>query len=104
MNKVNPPKYAIENAKRALKCLKQGSKAMTSVGRNRAKQLANNKTLSMEDLKAINSFRRHKKNARYKGDVCKDKGAVAWLGWGLGYKNKKPNERFSDWARRELYE
>lgn len=98
---MKPPKYASENAKKAIECLNKGSKAMTSVGRERAKQLANRENLSLEDLKKINSFRRHKKNAEYKGDICKDKGAVAWLGWGLGYKNGKPNERFSDWARRQ---
>ena len=97
-----PPKYAKQNAKKALKCLSKGSKAMTSIGRARARQLASGQPLSKKDLKDIKSFIRHEDNAEYKGDVCKDKGAVAWLGWGYGFNKGKPDTRFKDWADRKL--
>jgi len=99
---VKPPKYAIENAQKALDCLDKGSDAMLRVGRLRARQLANNRELGKTSLNKIYRFKRHKQNAEYKGDICKDNGAVAWLGWGLGYKNGKPNDRFSMWAKRKL--
>lgn len=97
-----PPEYAQKNAQKALKCLRGGSDAMTKVGRNRAKQLAKGKKLTEKDLKDISSFRRHEKNAKYSGKLCKDKGAVAWLGWGYGFNGKKPNKRFGKWAARKL--
>lgn len=100
--KVKPPKYAAKNARKALECLDKGSDAMTKTGRKRAKQLADREKLDKEDLKDIKSFVRHKKNARYKGNICDDKGAVAWLGWGYGFNGKKPNTRFRDWAERKL--
>lgn len=101
-NMVKPPKYAQQNARKALECLKKGSEAMTKVGRARARQLASGKDLSKKDLKDIKSFKRHKKNARYSGEICKDKGAVAWLGWGYGFKNGNPNTSFAQWADRKL--
>ena len=101
---VKPPKYAIENAKKALECLDKGSTAMLRVGRRRAGQLANNRELGKTSLSKIYKFKRHIKNAEYKGNICKDNGAVAWLGWGLGYKNKKPNDRFSKWAKNQIEE
>lgn len=97
-----PPKYAQKNARKALACLEKGSKAMTSVGRARARQLASGSPLSKKDLKDIKSFKRHKDNARYKGEICRDRGAVAWMGWGYGFKKGKPSERFGRWAKREL--
>lgn len=71
---------------------------MTPVGRARMRQLINREKLSRKDLNDIHKFRRHKKNAEYKGDYCKDKGAVAWLGWG----NSLGDDDFSEWARRKL--
>jgi len=98
-----PPKYAQRNAQKALDCLDKGSKAMTKTGRNRAKQLALGKPLNKKDLQSISSFERHYKNAFYKGDICKDRGAVAWLGWGLGYNEKRePSLRFDNWVERKL--
>lgn len=99
---VKPPKYAIENAKKAIECLDKGSNAMLRVGRLRARQLANNRELGEVSLGKIYRFKRHIKNAEYKGDICKDNGAVAWLGWGLGYKNGQPTDRFSIWAKQKL--
>jgi len=97
-----PPKYAARNARNALECIDKGSQAMTSKGMSRARQLAAGKPLNKKDLKDINSFRRHRQNAMYQGDICKDRGAVAWLGWGYGFKDKTPSERFGNWARRKL--
>lgn len=99
---MKAPKYARLNARRSLECINQGSKAMTEIGINRAKQLANNENLSLKDLKSINSFRRHKKNASYKGKLCDDKGAVACQGWGYSHKNKKGVEDFGDWAKKQI--
>lgn len=101
MEKVRPPKYAQRNAKKALECIKQGSKAMTKTGRKRAKQLAKGELLTLKDLKEIDSFRRHKQNAKYSGDYCKDKGAVAWLGWGGSLEKGKGKTDFFDWAKRK---
>jgi len=97
-----PPKYAQKNAQKALNCLREGSDAMTKVGRNRAKQIASGSRLSKKDLKDISSFKRHKKNAEYSGKLCDDKGAVAWLGWGYGFKKGKPSIRFRKWTQRKL--
>lgn len=99
--RFHPPQYAKRNARKALECLRKGSDAMTRVGRARAKQIAKGKKLSVKDLKAINSFRRHMRNAQYSGDICKDAGAVAWMGWGYGFRKGKPNKRFGNWARRK---
>jgi len=99
--KVRPPKYARKNARKALKCLDKGSEAMTSAGRKRARELSKGEPLNLKDLKEIDSFRRHKKNARFEKKICKDKGAVAWLGWGAGFDNGKPDDRFMDWAKRK---
>jgi hypothetical protein len=97
---VKPPKYAQENAKKALQCFQKGYSAMTKVGKNRMKQLANNEDLSESDLMKIYKFKRHKNNAKYKGKPCKDKGYIAWTGWGFGYENGKPNNNVN-WLSKE---
>lgn len=99
--KVKPPKYASENAKKAKECIKQGSKAMTSSGRKRMNELIKRKPLDLKDLQEIDSFSRHKHNAKYSGNICKDKGAVAWLGWGYGFKDDKPSLRLKKWVKRK---
>lgn len=104
MDKVIPPKYAQRNALDAKRCLDKGFNAMTKVGKKRMNQLINREPLSKKDLKDINSFRRHIKNAEFSEEPCKDKGYIAWKGWGLGYKKGKPNLRFSDWAKKKLKE
>lgn len=96
-----PPKFAQKNAQKALACLAKGSDAMTPVGRKRARELAQGKPLTIQDLKEINSFRRHKNNAKFTGDLCKDKGAVAWLGWGNGFMKNTPIASASNWAKRK---
>lgn len=98
---MKPPKFMQKNAKKALKCIKEGSGAMTKTGRQRAKQLAKGEDLTIGDLKDINSFRRHKNNAKYEGNVCKDKGAVAWLGWGNSLRKGKGMPDGSDWAKKQ---
>jgi hypothetical protein len=102
MKKIIPPKYVQENAKKALACLDKGSKAMTRVGRLRATQLSKGKPVGKITLKKMNRFRRHKTNANYKGDPCKDRGAVAWLGWGASLEKGKGKTDALDWAKRKL--
>lgn len=86
---TNYPQSARNNAKRALKWKKEhGSevKAMTPTGWRRATQLANGDALSYETVKRIAAFERHRKNAqidpKYKSTPWKDRGYVAFLGWG----------------------
>lgn len=83
------PKSASNNAKKVLEWKKKyGSevKGMTSVGWTRANQLANNRKLSYETIARMAAFNRHRKNAtidpKYKSTPWKDRGYVAWLGWG----------------------
>jgi len=83
--KYYPPKKARENAKQSLDCISRGSKAMTRVGRTRARQLASGEGLSYDIVKRMYRFKRHKKNAEIDDPSkpkCKDRGYVAWKGWG----------------------
>jgi hypothetical protein len=61
-------------------------KAMTRVGWARANQLAKGEPLSLETVKRMAAFARHKKNSsiapEHKDEPWKDNGHVAWLGWG----------------------
>jgi hypothetical protein len=56
------------------------------VGWTRANQLANKRKLSYETIARMAAFNRHKKNSaidpKYKDTPWKDRGYVAWLGWG----------------------
>ena len=60
--------------------------AMTQVGWVRANQLCNGEKISEETIARMSGFQRHKKNSEvapeYKDTPWKDKGYVAWLGWG----------------------
>jgi len=83
------PQSASNNAKKVLEWKKKyGSevKGMTSVGWARANQLANKRKLSYETIARMAAFNRHRKNAavdpKYKSTPWKDRGYVAWLGWG----------------------
>lgn len=83
------PDSARNNAKKVLEWKeKYGDdvKGMTSVGWNRAKQIANGESISRAELGSIASFARHEKNSKVsddnKGEPWKDAGHVAWLGWG----------------------
>ena len=83
------PESAVNNAKRVLKWKKEHGKevkGMTSVGWTRASQLARRANLSRSTIARMASFKRHQKNAaidpKYKSTPWKDRGYVAWLGWG----------------------
>lgn len=82
-----PPKTAQENARKALRWKKQGkTTAMTPVGWTRARQLARGDNLSMNTIKRMAAFVRHKSNSKinpkFRYTPWKDRGYVAWLGWG----------------------
>ena len=83
------PESAKNNAKKVLKWRdKYGDevKGMTRVGWTRANQLAKGEALSRSTIARMSAFQRHKKNAEvsaeFKATPWKDKGYVAWLGWG----------------------
>ena len=83
------PQSATNNAKKVIAWKKKyGSevKGMTQVGWTRAGQLARREKLSRSTIARMASFKRHEKNAaidpKYKSTPWKDKGYVAWLGWG----------------------
>lgn len=83
------PESAKNNAKKVLKWRDEhGSevKGMTRVGWTRANQLAKGENISRETIARMSAFQRHKKNSaidpKFKSTPWKDKGYVAWLGWG----------------------
>jgi hypothetical protein len=59
---------------------------MTQVGWIRANQLCKGEKISEETIARMSGFQRHKKNSEvapeYKDTPWKDRGYVAWLGWG----------------------
>ena len=61
-------------------------KGMTAVGWARARQLATKSEIGLGTVKRMAMFNRHRKNAevdpQYKSEPWKDRGYVAWLGWG----------------------
>jgi hypothetical protein len=84
-----PPASARNNARRVLRWKeKYGDevKGMTQVGWTRANQLASGENLSRETVARMSAFARHRKNAeidpKFKSTPWKDRGYVAWLGWG----------------------
>jgi hypothetical protein len=83
------PQSAVNNAKKVLKWREEHGnevKGMTRVGWTRASQLARKAKLSRSTIARMASFKRHQKNAaidpKFKSTPWKDKGYVAWLGWG----------------------
>ena len=77
------PQSATNNAKRALKWLKENdnpNKCLTATGWRRARQLANREKLDRETVARMASFKRHQKNkdVPYE-DGC---GGIAWDCWG----------------------
>jgi hypothetical protein len=83
------PQSAVNNAKRVLAWReKYGDevKGMTRTGWTRASQLARKAKLSRSTIARMASFKRHQKNAaidpKFKSTPWKDRGYVAWLGWG----------------------
>lgn len=99
--RFKPPKAAQRNAQRALDYReKHGDevKAGTRVGWTRANQLARGDEVSLDILKRMAQFNRHRKNStisdKNKDEPWKDNGYVAWLLWG--------GDEGVDWAIREL--
>lgn len=83
------PASASGNARKVLNWKKKYGnevKGMTAVGWARANQLANREALSYSTIARMAAFNRHRKNAvvapEYKATPWKDRGYVAWLGWG----------------------
>ena len=83
------PKSAKNNAQKVLDWReKYGNevKGMTRVGWVRANQLAKGRNISRSTIARMSAFQRHKKNAEVsaenKSTPWRDKGYVAWLGWG----------------------
>ena len=83
------PESAKNNAKKVLRWReKYGNevKGMTRVGWTRANQLAKGENISRSTIARMASFKRHEKNAEVsaenKSTPWRDKGRVAWLGWG----------------------
>lgn len=84
-----PPVGAANAAKKALKWRDEHGdevKAMTRVGWVRANQLAKREKISLDTVKRMAAFARHKKNSKIspenKETPWKDNGYVSWLGWG----------------------
>ena len=96
------PKAARENAQKVLNWrLRYGRdevKGMTRVGWRRANQLAKGQKISRSTIARMASFNRHRRNATIdpdlRGTPWKDKGYVAWLGWG--------GTEGVDWAIRKM--
>lgn len=83
------PESAKNNAKKVLEWRdKYGDevKGMTRIGWTRANQLAKGENISRSTIARMASFKRHEKNATVsaenKATPWRDKGRVAWLGWG----------------------
>ena len=84
------PAAAKKNAKKAIDWKEEHGRdevdAGTAVGWARAHQLAKGEKLSVDTVKRMASFNRHRKNSsikpELKGTPWKDKGYVSWLIWG----------------------
>lgn len=83
------PAGAKGNAQKVLNWKKEkGSevKGMTPVGWARARQLATKSEIGLSTVKRMSAFNRHRKNSavdpKFKSEPWKDRGYVAWLGWG----------------------
>lgn len=84
-----PPKAAQENARRVLRWREEYPdeiQGMTQVGWTRARQLASGEAVSLDIVRRMAQFNRHRQNAtvdpKYKNEPWRDAGLVAWLGWG----------------------
>ena len=96
------PQSASENACRVLKWIDEKGRdevsGMELTGLARANQLCKREPISRETIARMASFNRHRRNSEiapeYKGTPWKDKGYVAWLGWG--------GTEGVDWAMKKL--
>ena len=83
------PESAKNNACKAIKWKEEHGdevQGMTQVGWIRANQLCKGENISEETIARMSGFQRHRKNSEvapeFKSTPWKDKGYVAWLGWG----------------------
>lgn len=83
------PESARNNACKALRWREEYGdevQGMTRVGWIRANQLCKGEKISEETIARMSGFQRHRQNSEvapeYKDTPWKDKGYVAWLGWG----------------------
>lgn len=83
------PESARNNACKAIRWKEEHGdevQGMTQVGWIRANQLCKGEKVSEETIARMSGFQRHQKNAEvspeFKDTPWKDKGYVAWLGWG----------------------
>ena len=91
------PQSATNNAKRALKWLKENdnpNNCLTPVGFSTARKLANREKLDRETVAKMSSFRRHEKNKDVPySEGC---GGIAWDCWGgtsgINWAEKKIKE------------
>ena len=98
----NYPQSATNNAKRMIEWREKYGRdvvtAGTEVGWRRASQLAKRENISLDVVKRMAQFNRHRENAKidpkYKGEPWKDNGYVAWNLWG--------GTAGVDWAIREV--
>jgi len=96
------PKAAKENACKVLRWIDEHGRdevqGMTQTGLARANQLCKGENISEDTIARMAAFERHRKNAEIseenKGTPWKDKGYVAWLGWG--------GDEGVAWAQRKL--
>lgn len=84
-----PPAGAAAAAKKALKWRDEHGdevKGGTRVGWTRSNQLAKRENISLDTVKRMASFNRHRKNSKispeHKDEPWKDNGYIAWLIWG----------------------
>ena len=88
------PQAATENAKIALRWAEKNGWGTcgTTVGKQRANQLANREPISEETISRMASFERHRQNSQKElGDGC---GRLMWLAWG--------GDEGIEWASRKL--
>lgn len=86
----NYPQTASNNAKRMIEWREKYGRDVvrggTEVGWRRASMLANREPLSLDVVKRMAQFNRHRENAtidpQYKGEPWRDRGYVAWNLWG----------------------
>jgi hypothetical protein len=84
------PKAARDNACKVLRWRDEYGEnevdGMTRVGWIRANQLCNGEKISEETIARMSAFQRHRENSEisdeFRGTPWKDRGYVAWLGWG----------------------
>lgn len=75
------PESASNNAKRAIEIKEENDRGCgTQVGWTRARQLANREAITLETVKRMASFNRHRQNSD--GDPREACGPLMWLAWG----------------------